>query len=153
MTKFVLILVLVFPFFAASQSYINRPFQEVETAIREYEFKKFTHNPVITATDSVIIFSADNPPCPPIQFIYKFDNLQKCKSEEFQTGCQDYFTKLLTRIIESKLCNWTKINENQYVSDFDSGLMIETSPDLSSFSFKILRMTWSRELYDLLMKN
>jgi len=151
--KLVAILFLGFPFFGISQSYINKPYQKVENAIRENEFKKFSLKPVITTKDSVIIFSAENPPCPSIKVIYRFDELKKCKSEELNIGCQDYFTKLLTRIIENKQYNWIKINENQYVSDFDSGLMIEIPPDNSSFSFKILRMNWSRELYDLLMKN
>lgn len=104
------------------------------------------------AADSVIIFTADNPPCQPIKLVFQFDENRKCRSEEIVTRCESYFSEYLKQLIEIKKYNWTKINENQYVSDFNSALMIEIPPENVSFSLTILRMDWSREIYDLLMK-
>lgn len=152
MLRIVLILFLVLPFHLFSQSYINKSYKQVKKEIRKNEFKKFKSNAKISALDSMIIFTADNPPCQPIKLVFQFDANKKCRSEEIITRCESYFTKHLTLLIETKKYNWTKINENQYVSDFDTALMIEIPPENPSFSFTILRMDWSREIYDLLMK-
>lgn len=152
MNRIVLILFLIFPLSLFSQSYINKSYKQVRKEVRKKEFKDFRSNPQIATSDSVIIFTADNLPCQPIKLIFQFDANNQCRSEEIITKCEPYFTKLLTQLIETKKYSWTKINENQYVSDFNSALMIEIPPENVSFSLTILRMDWSREIYDLLMK-
>lgn len=107
---------------------------------------------LVSETDSTLTFIISNR-TDSVTYSLGFDENKKCFSERIITGCDACFTKQLNSVLKSKEYNWEKINENQYVSDFASYLMIEIPPENTEYSFTILRMTWSRELYDLLMEN
>lgn len=88
-----------------------------------------------------------------IRLIFTFDDSGSCTGETTITRCDSCLNGLLNAVLAKKKYGWKKINENQYVSRFEDYLMIELFPDEKTFSFSVLHTTWSRELYDLLMKN
>ena len=87
-----------------------------------------------------------------VEHVYNFDKAGKCQA--YQVICsEDTLLKTeMARWLNQSIYHWQKVNENQYVSDFDSHLMIEFPPENKRHSLTILRMDWSRELYELLMK-
>jgi hypothetical protein len=59
----------------------------------------------------------------------------------------------LNKVLEKKGYQWKKINENQYISSFSDQLLIELPVEKKEFYFTIYRAQWSREVYDILIKN
>ena len=82
-----------------------------------------------------------------------FDDKGKCIIEQLGAPADSCMATRLAALLDTKKCNWTKINENQFVSDFNSRLMLELPPDGKKNAYKLMRMDWTRELYELLMKN
>lgn len=86
------------------------------------------------------------------QYNYIFDEKGKCKAMQVSSNSDSAAKAKLNAWLSNQSYHWQQVNENQYVSDFSSRLMIELPPVTSNFSFTVLRMEWTRELYDLLMK-
>ena len=55
-------------------------------------------------------------------------------------------------LFDLKKFEWNKINENQYISKFEEKLMIELPAENYDHSFSILKVEWTKELYELLLK-
>lgn len=152
MTRLLVFFVFMLPSMAFSQSFINKTKKQVQK-----EWKKNTVNkckPAFQNADSSMKVSActDYSSGQSVQHIYSFDKTGKCRSEQVITNCDSCLAKLLNKVLAQTQYNWKKINENQYVSDFSSALLIELPAENKDHSITILRMDWSKELYDLLMK-
>jgi DUF1680 family protein len=85
-------------------------------------------------------------------YTYIFDKKGKCNQEKIESSCPSCFSSNLQTILDIKKYHWKKINENQYVSDFESKLMIELPTEKNVFAISVLRMDWTRVLYDILME-
>ena len=68
-------------------------------------------------------------------------------------GCDSCYKKYLNDLLNQKEYAWKKINGNQYVSKFASHLMLELPFDKDDFTFTLFRASWTKELYDILIKN
>ncbi len=82
-----------------------------------------------------------------------FDNKNECTREIYwgkeMPDCEN-IVKLLTK---DSTYGWIRINENQWVSNFDSQLLIEVHEIEKRCRTQILRTAWTKELYELLLKN
>lgn len=89
-----------------------------------------------------------------LKWTYRFDKSSGlCNYQKVQAGCDSCIQRELNRLISQPALGWKKINENQYVSNFESQLLIELPVDEKENSFILFRANWTKELYDILMKN
>lgn len=90
----------------------------------------------------------------PVQFIYRFDKQTgACNYQKIQASCDSCIKKYLDQLLSQKTYGWKKINENQYVSNFESRLLIELPVDEKENSFILFRAQWTKEFYDILAQN
>jgi hypothetical protein len=136
-----------------SQTYIGQNRKRVKNRLEQYaaEATGFTGS-LQEAGDSItlILSTAD---ILPTRFIYHFDEAGKCKSEKVIANCDSCFNKYLQAALDRKEYHWKKINENQYVSDYDNKLLLEVPPENTNFSFQVLKLAWSREQYRMMTGN
>ena len=83
---------------------------------------------------------------------FVFDAEGLCEAEIFICESGSRFTRQLEAILAKKKYAWKRLNENQFISRFEDGLLLEISPEPPLHSFAILRTGWTREVYDLLLK-
>lgn len=139
MKKFLYLVLLIFPLPVISQHFIGKTRAEI---IKELEKK------TARSTDSTIIYSA-NEEGMKAEFIYSFDKNGKCLLEMLKAadeGSYQYYLKATLAITEFE---WKKINENQYVSKFNSYLMLELPGEALPHQFNVFRTEWSKEMYEM----
>ncbi len=153
MRRFIILSLLLFPFSAFSQNFINKPRQQVKKELTEYITNNDSLNAELTETDTAIILSIKDAKTLPANFIYRFDKTGKCKSERVMTSCDSCLNKYLSAALTRKKYEWRKINGNQYISNFASRMLIELPAESNDFSYTILRTDWSKQMYDLLKDN
>ncbi len=148
MLRALLLFVLFIPAVAFSQAFIDQTKKQVREHLESYqENKKYNGQQAdITETDSTITLSAGEPAT---LFIYSFDETGRCKSKKIIANCDSCYKTFLDEILAEKNYNWKKLNENQYISDFDSKMMIELSFENGKSGFTILRIPWTKEVYKL----
>lgn len=149
---FTLLTFLLVTSLAYSQGYINLKRTEVISSLKK-KFQPAGNNQATISLlkDTVKVIPVDNRANEPV-YIYLFDESGRCKSETIITRCDSCLTRLLQAALALKKYEWKKINENQYISKFEDKLMIELPPENLNHSFSFLRVDWTRELYDLLIK-
>ena len=151
MYRIITLCIFFFPFTGLSQTYINKSKAEVKKELTDYIIKNDSLKALIAETDSTIRLVIKGPEVLPADFIYFFDKSGKCKSEKVVTYCDSCYNKFLTVALNRKQYHWKKINENQYVSDYASRMLIELPADKSKdFSFLIIRTDWSKSMYNML---
>ena len=153
MKKINLLLLLLFPVFAFSQNFIGKSKTAVKKELQQMVSK--SNNPAITLSgnDSVLVYSIKDNNAFPADFIYSFDKSGKCQSEKVMAANENSFTKYRDAAISEKKYGWKKINENQYVSNYASHMMIELPAERKDFFYQILKTEWTKDLYDLLTGN
>ncbi len=143
---------LLFTTLAYSQGYINLKRNDVVSALKKkFQAADYNQATISLLKDTVKVIPADSRATDPV-FIYLFDESGRCKSETIITRCDSCLSRLLQAALAQKKYEWKKINENQYISKFEDKLMIELPPENPDHSFSFLRVDWTRELYDLLIK-
>ncbi len=152
MLRILILLMILSPVASLSQEYINKTRIQVKKELKNYETAEGIGKTTVTETDSTVLFSIRKSGASPTGFKYAFDKKGKCISEKVEAGCDSCLVKYLQEVLAKEKYHWKKINENQYVSDYASKLMIELPPEKNIRYFKILRMDWSKELYDILME-
>ncbi len=135
-----------------SQTYINKSKSTVKKELAKFSVANNNLKTILTETDSFIVFLIRDPRTRNADFIYGFDQSGKCSSEKTMAGCDSCQANFLRNVLNQKKYEWVKINENQYVSKFSEKLMIELPENDKDYSFIILRMDWSKILYDMLLK-
>ena len=130
-----------------AQEYINKKKGEVITMLKI----KYQQTPLSVLTDTVKM-KLENTFAKPFDYIFTFDKTGRCKSETIITRCDSCLTGLLQKVLDLKKFEWNKINENQYISKFEEKLMIELPAENYDHSFSILKVEWTKELYELLLK-
>ncbi len=131
----------------AAQEYINMPYAKTEAALKK-AYPGTTGLPAVYPRKDSILVRVDNR----TQLIFVFDQKGLCLTETTNTRCDSCHDGYLKIVLDKKKYNWKKINENQYISRFEDGLMIEMFPEGEIRSFSVLRVEWTRELYELLLK-
>ncbi|MBI3138443.1 MAG: hypothetical protein HYZ15_07655 [Sphingobacteriales bacterium] len=137
---------------ARAQDYINATHSTAETVLKKKYPAKKHHSPVTVSVDTIRVLWK-GPAGARTEYIYAFDDNHLCFSETIITHCDSCLTGYLQQVLDKKNFGWKKINENQYISRFADNLMIELSADEALHSFSVLRVDWTRELYDMLIKD
>jgi hypothetical protein len=131
----------------AAQEFINMPYSKAEAALKKAYPGTAGQSSVNSGKDSIQV-RVNNL----TQLIYVFDEKGLCLTETTITRCDSCHDGYLKAVLGKKKYNWKKINENQYISRFEDNLMIELFPEGEIRSFSVLRADFTRELYDLLLK-
>jgi hypothetical protein len=131
----------------AAQELINMSYSKAETALKK-AYPGTTGQPSVYPRKDSILVQVNNL----TQLIYVFDEKGLCLTETTITRCDSCHDAYLKVVLDKKKYNWKKINENQYISRFEDNLMIELFPEGEIRSFSVLRTDFTRELYDLLLK-
>ncbi len=150
MRRIVVALLLLFPFFAFSQSFINKDKQQVKALLDKYKTGPGFEKPQLSETDSTIRLTVKDSSGIATDFIYQFDKAGKCQVETTQASCDSCFKKYLDHALSQQQYGWKKINENQYISKYQKKMMIELPAEKNDFSFMIIRTDWSKKIYRLL---
>lgn len=129
-----------------AQHYIGLTQNSAEKKLKK-EFPGLKVN-ITTGRDSLLINNAGA-----FTHIYIFDEKGKCNGEVSITRCDSCYNGLLNGILNISAFAWKKINESQYISRFEDGLMIELFQEEDAKRLSVLKTDWTRELYDLLLKN
>lgn len=130
-----------------AQEFINKKKGEAITMLKN----KYQEAPITVLADTVQL-KLENTYAKSFDYIFTFDKKGKCKSETIITRCDSCLTGLLQKVLDQKKFEWNKINENQYISKFEEKLMIELPAENHDHSFSILKVEWTKELYELLLK-
>lgn len=148
---------LLFPFlYLPAALSAQEQFDKTRTEVKKDLDKLAAISPARTtvkATDSTIVLSVAET-AGPVQFIYRFDKLTgACNYQKIQAVCDTCYKKYLDKLLTQKTYGWKKINENQYISNFESRLLIELPVDEKDNSFILFRAQWTKELYDIMVNN
>ena len=144
MRRLLFLLLILVPSVAFSQTFINQSREEAKKELQKDKSGK------LMETDSSLVMTAIDKSW---VIVYGFDEAGQCQSERIQAGCDACFSRLLKDVLSYKKYHWKKVNENQYISDFDSKRMIELPVDEADKVIVILRTNWTKELYRLLVGN
>lgn len=133
--------------FLQAQDYINMPYSKAEAALRKAYPADNKQPNVYPRKDSILVRINSQS-----QLIFVFDEKGLCTTETINTRCDSCHDGYLKNILDKKKYNWKKINENQYISRFEDNLMIELFPEGEIRTISVLRADFTRELYELLLK-
>ncbi|MBL0068476.1 MAG: hypothetical protein KA428_09015 [Chitinophagaceae bacterium] len=153
MKKASLVLLLLFPVIGFSQHFIGKSKPQVMKELQKQIVKNDSLTITLTDTDSGLVYSIKAQKVLPADFVYSFDNTGKCQSEKVIAGCDSCYKKFLQKVLAEKKYDWKKINENQYISKYESRMMIELPTDNKNYQYTILKTEWTKELYDILNGN
>ncbi len=131
----------------AGQEFINMPYSKAEVALKKAYPGSDGQPAVYPRKDSILVRVSQL-----TQLIYVFDEKGLCTTETTNTRCDSCHDGYLNAILDKKKYSWKKINENQYISRFEDNMMIELFPEGEVRTISVLRADFTRELYDLLMK-
>lgn len=130
-----------------AQDFINMPKGKAEAVLRKAYPGSSSQPAVDTRNDSILVRVTNQ-----TQFIYVFDKKGLCITETVNTRCDSCHDGYLKIILDKPKYAWKKINENQYISRFEDNMMIELFPEGEIRTISVLRADFTRELYDLLLK-
>jgi hypothetical protein len=153
MLRIGLSLLFCFPMYAFSQKHMDQTKDDVKKELEKYVAANSQLRPVLTETDSTLVLSVTEQSQPAV-FVYGFDQTTgKCDYQQTTANCDSCYKKYLKNLLDQKIYNWKKINENQYVSAFEYQLLLELSAEANDYSFTLIKTKWTKELYDLLIKD
>ena len=138
---------LLTPYTVKAQDFINMPKGKAEAVLRKAYPGSSSQPAVDTRNDSILVRVTNQ-----TQFIYVFDKKGLCITETVNTRCDSCHDGYLKIILDKPKYAWKKINENQYISRFEDNMMIELFPEGEIRTISVLRADFTRELYDLLLK-
>lgn len=150
-----IVILFVFIFASANsigQQYIGKSKTEVKESIRKFKAPAGYKTSISNETDSTLQLNFNGRGDLQATRSFLFDKKKICHTEVLTATCDSCLALYLKPVLDIKKFNWVQLNENQYVSDFDSHLMIELQTHKDNRSFRIMRMDWTRELYDILMQ-
>jgi hypothetical protein len=147
-----LFLLLLFSVFAlagpaVAQEFINLPYSKAETALKK-AYPGTPGQPAVYPKKDSILVQVNTK----TQLIYVFDEKGLCFTETTITRCDSCHDSYLKILLDKKKFAWRKINENQYISRFEDNMMIELFPEGEIRTISVLRAGFTRELYELLLK-
>ncbi len=150
MIRLLLFLAVLIPVPVISQDYINKNRNQVKKELKNIKPPGKDASVHLSETDSSLVLTIKGPGNSAADFIYEFGKSDTCRLEKVVAGCKACFTRYLEEALSKPVYNWKKLNENQYISGFDSRRMLELPVDGQSYTFRIFRLDWTREMYDLL---
>jgi hypothetical protein len=149
MFRLIIVILLFVPATGFSQLYINKNKSQVKQELD----KKLLKEDSITETDSTLVLKVRGSNVIEADHIYSFDKSGKCISEKTITRCDSCHEKLFQQLLAEKKYNWKKINMNQYVSDFTTGVFIEVQVTSNTWSFTVFKFDLDEKMYKFLLEN
>ena len=132
-----------------SQGFINRNKSTVRKYLETYTAQHKLKT-IIEDTDSSLIFLIRDSSVHQLDVIVHFDRAGKCDRETRSTNCDSCCKKYITQTLDNNEFEWTKINDNTYIS---RPLIMDT-PDGKEepYSFTIQRNDMRRKEYKAAVK-
>ncbi|MBC7949787.1 MAG: hypothetical protein H7Y42_18025, partial [Chitinophagaceae bacterium] len=146
MIRLLLFLLVFVPLSMHSQGFINLSRKQVMRELEKQISKADTIQIQLNESDSSIAYLVRDPKLQPGDFIYMFDDKNKCVSEIKISSCDSCHQKTLATILRNGKYDWQKLNDRTYVSSYSKRLMLEM-PQASPFTIVINRMKWNRRSY------
>lgn len=153
MKRLFIIFLLIASYPAIAQKYLDKTKTEITQSLKTKNKESKTPVQFSHDTAGTLTFPVQVPGRSAADLSLFFDEKDKCVAERITVKCDSCLAPWLNPVLATTNYKWTRINENQYVSDFNSRLMLELPPDGKKNSYKLMRMDWTKELYELLMKN
>ena len=150
MRRITLLLLIILPYMASSQNYLDKKKAQVKKELQGYLKKNNQLSGAVSETDSTVVLSVKEGSSLPGEFAYYFDDNGKCNREKVTAYCDSCYQKYLGHALGQKKYKWKKINANQYISSFEQKATLELPGDEKEKSFTILRTEWTKEFYKLL---
>lgn len=153
MKRTIFLTLVLLPFSLFAQKYFDKDMAKVKKELDHYVVKNSSLHPELTVTDSSLILAIIETDTRPTRFIYGFDSESgKCNFQRTEANCEACYKKYLDNLLEQKNHQWKKLNENQYISRYEDQMLVELAPDQNEHSFTVFRAHWSRDFYELLIK-
>ena len=149
---FFLFLTVLVTYSGISQGFINKNRAQVKKELLRQKALTNGLNIQVIDTDTTIAYLIRDANHQPADFIYYFDPAGKCNQEKVIASCDSCYQKFLKNTLEKKKYGWIHINGNQYASNFKSKRLLEEANDKSDHSYRILRTSWTKKLYKILLE-
>lgn len=82
----------------------------------------------------------------------EFNKDKICTREIYYADQMATCEKIVEQLTRDTALGWIRINENQWVSNFASQLLVEIHEVKKGCRTQVLRTEWTKELYDLLLQ-
>lgn len=154
MLRYFLLLLLALPLSIFAQDKLGKTLPDLKKELNAFVLNNKSLKPVLSQQEKELRLVISNEKGQTIRFEYRFeDSTGLCNQEITISACQTCYQQLLDELVSKKIYEWKRINESQFVSKFSDYLMIEMQEDGKDFSFTLIKTAWTRELYDLMLKN
>ena len=144
---------LLFPLSVLAQEHINKSRSDLKKELDKFIEENKSKSPKLIESETTLTLTVTAPGTEMVSHLFTFDFDGKCKAEKIIAACDSCWKEELNLVLEKKDYQWKKINENQYISKFSDQLMIELPVESKDFYFTIFRALWTKEVYDMLLKN
>lgn len=84
---------------------------------------------------------------------FSFSKKGLCQGEIIYFTTDSAFANSLKAITQNPIYQFKRINENQYVSDYEHFLLIELPAESPEKKVGVFKTSWTKSLYELLMKS
>lgn len=119
MKKTILCLLTLLPLLAFSQSYLGRAKQDILKEASAGSLYSFTEK------NGMLERHEQNEQAKSWVMVLGFDSAGHCNAEKHYTRCGDCQRYALSSVLRKKKYRWKSINNNQYLSKFAAGLLLE----------------------------
>ena len=153
MIRTLALVLLLLPMSLPAQSLVSKSRTELKKELDKFVEANSGKSPKLTESEKSLTLSIMSPGTKQVSHVFSFDPAGICSAEKIIAACDSCLKEELNRVLEEKNYEWKKINENQYISKFADQLLIELPVDNKDFYFTIFRAQWTKEVYDILLKN
>lgn len=156
MIRTLVFLYLALPGTLMAQDRIGKNKTDLRSILENFVTANAAAKPALVVTDSTFTLSVIDPGAGPVQYRYGFDKSGICITETISATCDSCYKMILQGILDREGHQWKKLNENQWVSKFEDHLLIELPVDPkqpADYFFTIFKTDWSRDIYNMLLKN
>jgi len=141
----------ILPLFASAQLSLGETKQQIHQEIKQKLKEHTNSHHKLTETDSSLVLAITSANKSKVVYSYKFNANGYCSQQKITNDSDKAMQMQMDEILSVKKYNWKKINENQYISDFESGLILEFPPENTEHSLIIIKTEWTKEFYELLL--
>jgi hypothetical protein len=134
-----------------AQEQIGRDRITVKNSLGKAVSIKDTLNRQLLVTDSTMILTLKNVAGNTVlTTVCSFSKKGIWYEEKTTAPCATCLTPWLEKVLAEKSYGWKKINEHQYITGFEHKMFLELPPEGEISSFKIFRVEWTKEMYEIL---
>jgi len=119
MRPLLFLLLITIPLFCSAQNYLGKNKAWVRKFLQKEIKKNDSLDISLIETDSSILYSIKPGKTLPGNFLYSFDRKGICIAEKVMAACDSCLVKYLQKVLAYSKFGWRKINENQYVSNYE----------------------------------